>query len=114
MVLYYKQDAVNLSKNWEAIKNDFSLHFGGSDIIRSIKKSIIHIKQRPNETVLNYYYDLLDLTSHVKPPISTSDRRDYFENGLLPSYRYTFKVLCPCDDSLTEDKLIGYVPHLYK
>lgn len=78
-------------KTWTNIKDDFLKEFGGSDVRRSLEKKLYETKQRPNQSIRAYYYELQTIFADYDPTFNVDEFRKFFEHGmdrdLYRSYR---------------------------
>ncbi|XP_030745177.1 uncharacterized protein LOC115874222 [Sitophilus oryzae] len=127
----YATNKDNLQKTWPDLKKDFISNFGGDITIRKLKSKLRSRKQDANEDIKHYYFDLLSMFQEIYDEINFEQFRDYFENGLHPSYdKYYFMLssrdmdftalnnivykLSDLKDRLTDYNTLAHSSHFYE
>ncbi|KAL1487904.1 hypothetical protein ABEB36_015289 [Hypothenemus hampei] len=88
---YLSNDA-NSTKNWETIKQDMKTEFlEGQQGFTS--NHFYHKKQRYNEDIKHYYYELQGLADEVDLNMPFPEFLAQFEKGLHPKFRQLYYVL---------------------
>ena len=93
----YSNEPANKNKTWGQIKKDFIKEFSGEQPLRKLKFKLASRKQQANEDIKPYYYDLLALANEVDEKMSFDSFREYFENGLHPSFYETYYLMSTAD-----------------
>lgn len=78
----YQENARNHAKTWTDVKEDFIQEFGTSDTKISLEKKLYNREQGADETIREYYFDLLNLFGEYDPSLDLDNFKKYFENGL--------------------------------
>ncbi|KAK5637760.1 hypothetical protein RI129_000060 [Pyrocoelia pectoralis] len=99
----YLKNPTNASNTWTDISNDFQRHFGGTTATLAAKHQLRNRKQQIEETVLKYYYELLELANQVNPTNPIAELSEYFLEGLQPGLKADFMLLCPNPDELNSE-----------
>ncbi|XP_025834555.1 uncharacterized protein LOC112905744 [Agrilus planipennis] len=86
----YIKNEQNRENDWEQIKNDFKREFNGEQPMRKLKFKFQNRKQRDNEDLKRYYYDLLCIAHEIDTDMPFETFRDQFENGLHSSFAETY------------------------
>ena len=99
----YIINANNKANTWDQIKKDFVKEFSGEQPLRKLKFKLTSRKQQANEDIKTYYYDILTLSREIDENMPFETFREYFENGLNPSFYETYYLMC--DSNMTYNSL---------
>ncbi|KAG5875604.1 hypothetical protein JTB14_009755 [Gonioctena quinquepunctata] len=89
----YAANGTNNNKKWEDIKNDFSKEFDGADRTHSVERLLFERKQKPNESIKAYYYELQTLFEDFDTNFELEKFRKFFENGIRKEYYQNYRLL---------------------
>jgi Retrotransposon gag protein/Zinc knuckle len=84
----YKAD--NADKTWLDIRDDFKTEFEDTDSCALAKERVENRKQKSNETVREYFYDLQVIYSEYRSTTDFAEFRTYFEKGLQEDTFYHY------------------------
>lgn len=100
--LTYSSEEENANKNWDEVRNDLLVEFGGVSVKRELKARISARIQKENEDIKTYYFDLLELCRQLDPNLPKDTFREYFENGLHQMYHDKYFFVAS-DDMSSKD-----------
>ncbi|KAJ8976199.1 hypothetical protein NQ317_018865 [Molorchus minor] len=80
----YKTKADNEQKTWAELKKDFKKEFEGDETKR---------KQKPEESITAYYYELQTLFGEYDPAFDVENFRKFFENGINRNFYQNYRLI---------------------
>lgn len=102
----YSLHPANANKTWKDIGEDFTREFGGENPLQKMKYRLSTRRQQAKEDIRAYFYDLQVLASEVDPNMDDGVFKEYFENGLHPSYFQMYYVMSGKNTTMQELKTI--------
>lgn len=99
----YIEQAQNQTKTWDEIKGDFIKEYGQEEEKWSLERRLYDRKQKEEESIKSYYYDLQALFGEYDPTYNITDFKKYFENGLKRSMYPNYRLLM--EDNLDWQKM---------
>ena len=82
-------------KKWEDVKKEFLKEFQMSDYSGDKEMQFENRKQGKDESVKEFFFDLLFLAHEVDPDMTDQRFIKYFEKGMLNKYFSNYKILKP-------------------
>ncbi|KAG5873426.1 hypothetical protein JTB14_001147 [Gonioctena quinquepunctata] len=89
----YAANGTNNNKKWGDIKNDFSKEFDGADRTHFVERLLFERKQKPNESIKAYSYELQTLFEDFDPNFELEKFRKFFGNEIRKEYCQNYRLL---------------------
>lgn len=103
---YKDYKRANQNKKWDDVKNEFMKEYGNPNYYREIRFKLMNRKQRVDEDIKIYFYNILDLCNQLNPVPNTETILDYFESGLNSSYLTQYNLLTKPNMTLEDLKSV--------
>ncbi|KAJ3640278.1 hypothetical protein Zmor_003587 [Zophobas morio] len=90
---------IQRDKKWEDVKKEFLKEFQMSDYSGDKEMQFENRKQGKDESVKEFFFNLLFLAHEVDPDMTDQRFIKYFEKGMLNKYFSNYKILKPCNEA---------------
>ncbi|KAG5869822.1 hypothetical protein JTB14_037557 [Gonioctena quinquepunctata] len=78
----YIENEENYKKTWKDTTNDFLEEYNSGVIKRDLEMRLLQRKQKWNENIREYFFDLQTLFYEYDPSMDPEEFRKFFENGI--------------------------------
>ncbi|KAK9680233.1 Retrotransposon gag protein [Popillia japonica] len=108
---------LNPNAGWDETLKAFKSKFIDPHYEDDLQVRLVSKKQQPNESLLEYYYGVIDLCDEVNPQMAESEVMRRITAGLLPYYRHMINISNPQNlgeldsliDMISETERVGNV-----